>query len=104
MCIYVKVLAGATFFISNAEARIASTTGLLIAVTALYIIILGNIPFVGYATTIDSFVLVMVGVLAGIILVQVMYLLLYNYIYDSSDECEKEQGLIGNHIMGTVTV
>jgi hypothetical protein len=79
------VLGGATFFISNAEARISSTTGLLIAVTALYIIILGNIPFVGYATTIDSFVLVMLGMLAGIILIQVVYLLLFNYVYKGEE-------------------
>lgn len=81
-----QVLGGATFFISNAEARISSTTGLLIAITALYIIILGNIPFVGYATTIDTFVLVMLGMLAGIILVQVVYLLLFNYVYKSEDK------------------
>jgi hypothetical protein len=55
-------------------------------VTALYIVILGNIPFVGYATTIDSFVLVMLGMLAGIILVQVVYLLLFNHVYHSEDK------------------
>ena len=40
----------------------------------------------GYATTIDSFVLVMLGMLAGIIIVQVMYLLLFNYVYKSEDQ------------------
>jgi hypothetical protein len=81
-----QVLGGATFFIDSPEARISSTTGLLIAVTALYIIILGNIPFVGYATTIDKFVLIMLVLLAGIIVVQVVYLLLHNYVYQSEEE------------------
>lgn len=86
----VQLLAGATFFVPSCEARISATTGLLIAVTALYIIILDNIPFVGYATTIDMFVLIMLGVLAGIIMVHVVNMQLFNYVYHSSDEKQNE--------------
>lgn len=44
------VLAGLTFYVSNIETRISSATGLLIAVSALYVVMIDSIPFVG-----DSF-------------------------------------------------
>ena len=52
------ILAGATFWVGHPESRISATSGLLIAITALYIVLIGNVPFVGYATRIDTYVLV----------------------------------------------
>lgn len=52
------VLAGCTFWVGHPESRISATSGLIIAVTALYIVLIANVPFVGYATRIDTFVLV----------------------------------------------
>jgi hypothetical protein len=52
------VLAGCTFWVGHPESRISATSGLIIAVTALYIVLISNVPFVGYATRVDTFVLV----------------------------------------------
>jgi hypothetical protein len=52
------VLAGCTFWVGHPESRINATSGLIIAVTALYIVLISNVPFVGYATRVDTFVLV----------------------------------------------
>ncbi len=35
------VLAGCTFYVSNVETRVSSATGLLIAVSALYVVMIG---------------------------------------------------------------
>ena len=45
------VLAGMTFYVSNIETRISSATGLLIAVSALYVVMIDSIPFVGNLLT-----------------------------------------------------
>lgn len=50
-------LAGLSYW-SPAEIRVDSTTTLLLSVSALYIVILGNIPMLGYLTAVDSFVFV----------------------------------------------
>ncbi|CAE7558231.1 unnamed protein product [Symbiodinium microadriaticum] len=80
------ILAGATFWVGHPESRITATTGLLIAITAIYIVLIGNVPFVGYATRIDSFVLVMLGVLAGVIVVHVFHMLVYRHIYTDEED------------------
>ena len=50
-------LAGITFWGATPEGRIGAATTILIAVAALYIVILNNVPWVGYATTMDTFIL-----------------------------------------------
>ena len=47
--------AGVTFW-AEPETRVDSITTLILAVSALYIVILGNIPLVGYLTDFDRFV------------------------------------------------
>lgn len=49
------MLAGLTFW-SNYEGRVDSTVTLLLSVSALYIVILANIPLLGYLTAIDKYV------------------------------------------------
>ena len=57
------VLGGFTFW-SDPGARFDSTVTLLLAVSALYIVILGNIPMLGYLTAIDKYCFVMFVLLA----------------------------------------
>jgi hypothetical protein len=92
------LLAGATFWVGNPGARISASTGLLIAVTAIYIVILGAIPFVGYATTIDTFVLVMLALLVAVVLVHVLQMYLHNTIY-GSEATESEETLVSTRSM-----
>ncbi len=49
------ILGGLTFW-ANPENRVDSTITLLLAVSALYIVILSNIPLLGYLTAIDKYV------------------------------------------------
>eukprot|EP01031_Cornospumella_fuschlensis_P035126 gene35126-42544_t len=56
------LLAGSTFWASE-ENRIEIAITLLLAVSALYIVILGNIPLVGYLTAVDNYVFAMFIVL-----------------------------------------
>eukprot|EP01034_Spumella_vulgaris_P036563 gene36563-45091_t len=49
------ILSGLTFW-ANYENRVDSTITLLLAVSALYIVILSNIPLLGYLTAIDKYV------------------------------------------------
>ncbi len=49
------LLSALTFWISY-ENRLDTTITLLLSVSALYIVILGNIPMVGYLTNVDTFV------------------------------------------------
>jgi hypothetical protein len=80
------LLAAATFYVENPESRISAATGLMIAVTAIYIVILGNIPFVNEATRMDQYVLVMLALLAGIIAVHMAHVMLYKTIYINPDD------------------
>ena len=57
------ILGGFTFW-SDPGARFDSTVTLLLAVSALYIVILGNIPMLGYLTAIDKYCFVMFVLLA----------------------------------------
>ena len=52
------VLASLTFWISSPEGRIGATTTVLIAVSALYIVTVGYMPLVGYASLADNYILV----------------------------------------------
>jgi hypothetical protein len=49
------ILSGLTFW-APYENRVDSTVTILLAVSALYIVILSNIPLIGYLTKVDSFV------------------------------------------------
>jgi hypothetical protein len=49
------ILSGATFWAAT-ETRVDTVITLLLAVSALYIVILGNIPLVGYLTDFDTYV------------------------------------------------
>ena len=49
------LLSALTFWLSY-ENRVDTTITLLLSVSALYIVILGNIPMVGYLTNVDTFV------------------------------------------------
>lgn len=71
------LLAAATFYVENPESRIAATTGLMIAVTAIYIVILAQILFTGYATKIDKYVLSMIVILAAVIVVHIIHIVLW---------------------------
>jgi hypothetical protein len=49
------LLSALTFWISS-DQRVNTTITLLLSISALYIVILGNIPMVGYLTNVDKFV------------------------------------------------
>lgn len=50
------ILLGGLTFWSNYEGRVDSTITLLLAVSALYIVIIANIPLVGYLTLVDEYI------------------------------------------------
>ncbi len=54
-------LGGLTFW-AQYDARVDSTITLLLAVSALYIVILANIPLVGYLTSMDTYIFWVSGV------------------------------------------
>jgi hypothetical protein len=87
------LLAGATFWVGNPDARISASTGLLIAVAAIYIVILQSIPFTGYATIIDKFVLVMLALVVVVVLVHVLQMYLHDTIY-GTEATESEETLV----------
>ena len=80
------VLAGATFYVTNMEARISSATGLLIAVSALYVVMIDSIPFVGYVTEIDKYVLSMIAILCAIIFTHLVTLTLKKILYSETTD------------------
>lgn len=49
------ILLGGVTFWADPDTRVDSTTTLLLAVSAMYIVILANIPLVGYLTNFDKF-------------------------------------------------
>lgn len=55
------VLGGIIFWAVDQDARFDSTVALLLAISALYIVVFQNIPMVGYLTTLDKFSLIMFG-------------------------------------------
>mmetsp|Transcript_24513 Transcript_24513/g.22271 ORF Transcript_24513/g.22271 Transcript_24513/m.22271 type:complete len:546 (+) Transcript_24513:42-1679(+) len=63
--IFLLVILAAFVFWAARETRSDSTTSLLLAVSALYIVVFANIPMLGYLTHFDSFVLIMFGMLFG---------------------------------------
>ncbi len=65
------VLAGLTFW-AQFENRVDSTVTLLLAVSALYIVILGNIPMLGYLTDVDKYVFVVSICLVYLELIRVL--------------------------------
>jgi hypothetical protein len=57
------VLGGIIFWAVQEDARFDSTVTLLLAISALYIVVFQNIPMVGYLTTLDEFSLMMFAAL-----------------------------------------
>jgi hypothetical protein len=55
--ILILLMLGGLLFWASQEIRIESTMTLLLSVSALYIVIFGNIPLLGYMTQFDKFVL-----------------------------------------------
>jgi hypothetical protein len=53
------LLSSLTFWVDDVPSRIDSTVTLLLSVSALYIVILSNIPLLGYLTDIDKYVFMM---------------------------------------------
>jgi hypothetical protein len=53
------LLASLTFWVDDVPSRVDSTVTLLLSVSALYIVILSNIPLLGYLTDIDKYVFAM---------------------------------------------
>ena len=53
--LYFMLFVGLTYWV-NPEHRLDICVGILLAVSALYIVVLANIPLVGYLTTVDSYV------------------------------------------------
>ena len=53
--LYFMLFVGLTYWV-NPEHRLDICIGILLAVSALYIVVLANIPLVGYLTTVDSYV------------------------------------------------
>ena len=60
--VFILVLAGFIFWASPEE-RVGSTITLLLAISALYIVIFGSIPMLGYLTVFDEFCLMMYGMI-----------------------------------------
>jgi hypothetical protein len=78
-------LAAATFWIPSPEARIAGVMSLILAISAVYIIIMGYIPLVGYETAADSYVIVMMVFLALILIFHCVHMSLFTFIHDQDD-------------------
>lgn len=60
--VFILVLAGFIFWAAPEE-RVGSTITLLLAISALYIVIFGSIPMLGYLTAFDRFCLMMYGMI-----------------------------------------
>jgi hypothetical protein len=56
--VFILILAGFIFW-ADPEERVGSTITLLLAISALYIVIFGSIPMLGYLTVFDEFCLMM---------------------------------------------
>ena len=72
----VMIIGGVSFWVSY-ENRVDTTINLLLAVSALYIVILEHIPLVGYLTVVDVFVFDMLLILFFIISAHQMNFTLY---------------------------
>ena len=73
---FLLLLAGLTFWVLY-ENRVDTTITLLLSVSALYIVILQNIPLVGYLTLVDTFVFTMFILLVVVVCLHQVYATLY---------------------------
>lgn len=71
------LLAGMTFWVRY-ENRVDTTITLLLSISALYIVILTNIPLVGYLTDVDNYVFWMFLLLICVIILHQIYATLYD--------------------------
>jgi hypothetical protein len=71
------LLAGLTFWVTL-ENRVDTTITLLLSISALYIVILTNIPLVGYLTNVDKYVFWMFLLLVGVVVLHQTYATLHN--------------------------
>ena len=78
--IMMLVLTYATFYIGASE-RIARSTGLLITLSGFYIAALANVPFTGYITKMDEFILRMIFLIAIIIVIHIVHMMIHRFIY-----------------------
>ncbi len=75
--IAILTVLGGVIFWSNPEDRVNFTITLLLSVSALYVVILNNIPLVGYLTAIDQYCIMMFAILAlATIFHQIYYVLM----------------------------
>ena len=63
---------------SDPNDRINITITLLLAISALYIVVFQNIPMVGYLTRFDSYVISMFCILSGCCLIHVLNNILFH--------------------------
>lgn len=71
--LFLLLLLSSTTFWMNTEKRVDVTITIMLSVSALYIVILGNIPLVGYLTDLDKFVFWMFFMLVCVITLHQIY-------------------------------
>lgn len=90
--ITILTVIGGLIFWSNPKERVNLTVTLLLSVAAMYVVIISNIPLVGYLTAVDEYCFMMFVVLAVAIVVhQAYYILLIRAEEDETEEVEREK-------------
>lgn len=63
--VFLLVVLAALSFWADPEDRVNSTVTMLLAISALYIVVFQNIPMIGYLTVFDTFIISMFSILFG---------------------------------------
>ncbi len=83
---------GGLIFWSHPKERVSLTVTLLLSVAAMYVVIIGNIPLVGYLTAVDKYCFMMFVILAvAIVFHQIYYIMLIRSDEDKTDELERSK-------------
>jgi hypothetical protein len=79
-------LSSATFWIPTPDARVGGVLSLILAVSAVYIIVIGYIPLVGYDTAADTYVLLMMVFLGIMLGFHCVHVSLHSIIYSEEED------------------
>ena len=86
----ILTIIGGMIFWSHPKERVNLTVTLLLSVAAMYVVIIGNIPLVGYLTAVDRYCFMMFVVLAAaIVFHQIYYVLLIRTEEDETDALDR---------------
>ncbi len=85
---------GGLLFWSHPEDRVTLTVTLLLSVAALYVVVIDNIPLVGYLTAIDKYVMLIFIILGLAVFMHQLYYSLNNHSQHSEFMDELEHGTL----------